>query len=33
MFQVTRHLEAAYSAMYERHQASLRPEHMDIAGD
>jgi predicted O-linked N-acetylglucosamine transferase (SPINDLY family) len=28
----TRHLEAAYSAMYERHQADLLPEHIHIAG-
>jgi predicted O-linked N-acetylglucosamine transferase (SPINDLY family) len=26
----TRHLEAAYSAMYERHQADLVPEHIHI---
>jgi predicted O-linked N-acetylglucosamine transferase (SPINDLY family) len=27
----TRHLEAAYSAMYERYQAGLAPEHIEIA--
>jgi predicted O-linked N-acetylglucosamine transferase (SPINDLY family) len=27
----TRYLEAAYSAMYERHQSDLRPEHIHIA--
>jgi predicted O-linked N-acetylglucosamine transferase (SPINDLY family) len=27
----TKHLEAAYSGMYERYQAGLPPEHIDIA--
>ena len=27
----TGHLEAAYSAMYERYQAGLRPEHIEVA--
>jgi predicted O-linked N-acetylglucosamine transferase (SPINDLY family) len=26
----TRHLEAAYEAMYQRHQARLPPEHIDV---
>ena len=28
---LTLHLETAYSAMYERHQAGLHPEHIEIA--
>jgi predicted O-linked N-acetylglucosamine transferase (SPINDLY family) len=28
----TRHLEAAYAAMYARHQSSLPPDHIHIAG-
>jgi predicted O-linked N-acetylglucosamine transferase (SPINDLY family) len=27
----TRHLEAAYSAMYERYQSGMAPEHIEIA--
>lgn len=26
----TRHIEAAYAAMYERHQAGLAPDHIDV---
>jgi protein O-GlcNAc transferase len=28
----TKHLEAAYSAMYERYQAGLSPDHIQVAG-
>jgi hypothetical protein len=27
----TSHLEAAYSAMHERYQAGLAPEHIEVA--
>jgi len=27
----TRNLEAAYSAMYERYQSGLQPDHIDLS--